>query len=159
MESPKHTLRGMSKRSFFHGPGDGSDPEDLTACWSCGYRTHQLVEECPACGASMVSRRWARRYGAVLVVLGAFLALGMTWLLLWMLPTLSHPGEYVGGHRFSGTASQARGILALLGAVWVFGVVAFSYGLWQVFTGKRNRKVVGVLVAIAAALYIVGTLW
>ena len=28
------------KADFFHGRGDGSDPEDLSTCWSCGFQTH-----------------------------------------------------------------------------------------------------------------------
>ena len=144
--------------TFFHGPGDGSNPEDLSTCWSCGYQTHRYVSTCERCGAGMLSKRWSRRFGVVLMLLGLPLALGMAWVLAWMWPTLTHPGIQIGSTRFDGSAAQASGIIALLSAVLVFGAIAFLYGLWQVVTGRRNIKVVYVLVGIAGALYLVGML-
>ena len=70
-----HFARETPQRpSFFHGPGDGSDPEDLAKCWQCGYETYKLTSYCPKCGATMQSRRWSRRAGAILMFLGALIA-------------------------------------------------------------------------------------
>ena len=97
--------------------------------------------------------RSARRRGAALVFLGGFLAIFAGWLLWWMLPRLGHPGVEVGGSTFNGTAQQAMGILALLGAVGVFGLVAFAYGLWQVRTGRRSLGVMVAMVALAVLIF------
>jgi hypothetical protein len=71
---------------------------------------------------------------------------------------LSHPGMEVGGSRFTGSPSEAKGIAAILLAVLAFGVIAFFYGVFQVVTGRRNLAVVYVLVGIAGALYFTGLL-
>ena len=62
---------------FFHGPGDGTNPEDLSECISCGFKTHVLKSHCPQCGAPLQSRRWARRFGFVLVLCGLCISSGM----------------------------------------------------------------------------------
>jgi hypothetical protein len=41
------------KPDFFHGAGDGTNPEDLSRCYSCGFETHRFVSHCPRCGGSM----------------------------------------------------------------------------------------------------------
>jgi hypothetical protein len=152
-----HFLRtGPDKPDFFHGRGDGSDPEDLTKCWNCGFETHRLVASCERCGATMVSRRWARRYGTILVVIGLFLSAGMVILLQALLPNLLHPGVPVGGSTFTGSAGMANFVILLLGAVLVFGLTSLGYGVYQVVTGKRSRIVVRVMLAIVAGLYVVG---
>lgn len=144
------------RRSFMHGPGDGSDPADESRCWSCGHVTHKLVSACPRCGASMQSRRWARRYGVVLIVLGAILGGGMGFLswLLW--PALVHPADHLGSVRFNGTPGQARMILALFAALVAFGAATFSYGVYQVVTGRRNKRVVQAMIALIAVAALLG---
>lgn len=101
----------------------------------------------------LAAQRSAKRRGAVLVVLGAFLAGMGAWLLWWMLPRLGHPGTEVGGSSFTGTPQQAMAIVAILGAVFLFGAIALGYGVWQVRTGRRNMAVVAVMVVIAVALF------
>jgi hypothetical protein len=99
------------------------------------------------------AQRSARRRGGALVVLGAFLAGLGAWLLWWMLPMLLRPGVEANGSRFTGTPQQAMAIVAILGAVALFGAIAFAYGLWQVRTGRRNLAVVAVMVVIALLLF------
>jgi hypothetical protein len=43
-------------------------------------------------------------------------------------------------------------ILAIFGAVMAFGLTALGYGLWQMFTGRRSKRVIYFAVAIAALL-------
>ena len=147
---------GPGKPSFFHGPGDGSDPEDLTRCWNCGFETYKLVAGCERCGATMQSRRWARRYGAILVVLGLLLSIGMYILLRVMLPTLLHPGVPISGTTFTGSRAMANFVIVLLSSVLVFGVTALGYGIYQVVTGRRSWIVVQGMLVIVAGLYVAG---
>ncbi len=143
------------KPDVFHGRGDGSDPEDLNTCWSCGYATHQLMSHCPQCGGSMQTRRWSRRLGFALILCGLFITGVMGLVLNHLAPILLHPGVTYGTSRFSGTPSQALSILALLGLPFMFGVTALAYGLWQVGTGRRSRKVVGVMLGTCSLLLLV----
>lgn len=154
-----HFARESPQRpDFFHGPGDGSDPEDLATCWKCGYQTHKLMSYCPKCGATMQSRRWSRRAGVILIVLGLLIAGGMAVLLAWLWPTLAHPGMEVGGTRFTGTARQGRMILALFAAVFGFGAATFGYGVFQLFTGRRSRRVVHAMLGLVAVAVVLSFL-
>ncbi|MEO8160861.1 MAG: hypothetical protein ABI588_05525 [Arenimonas sp.] len=142
------------KPTFFHGRGDGSDPEDLSTCWKCGLETHRFVSTCERCGAPMQSKRWVRRFGGVLVVLGALLSIGMLVLALNMMPMLLHPGQQVGNSRFTGSPGMALMILGILGAVAVFGVTALGYGIYQLVSGRRALLPARIMMVIAGALYL-----
>lgn len=140
------------KPDFFHGRGDGADPEDLSKCWSCGFETYKYRSQCERCGAGLQSRRWSRRFGLVLTLCGLFITGLMSVVLYFTMPLLMNPGVSVGGSRFAGSPAMAFGVSLVLGAVWAFGATALGYGLWQMATGKRNLKVVKVLLAIFSGL-------
>lgn len=146
------------KPDFFHGHGDGTDPEDLSKCYACGYATHKFIRACPRCGANMQSRRWSRRFGWGLAVCGLIITGLMVPVLYYTVPLLLQPGVDTGGMRFSGSAQQARLVLGLLGAVFVFGASALAYGIWQIRTGQRSKKVICFIVGLAAAMYFIATL-
>lgn len=139
------------KSDFFHGPGDGTDPEDLSRCIACGFETFKYVSHCPRCGHGMQSRRWSRRFGVALVVCGLFITGVIGTVLYYTVPSLLQSGGS-GGTNFRGTAGQGLLILGILGAVATFGVTATLYGLWQIGTGKRNRKIIYFLVGIFTLL-------
>ena len=143
------------KPDFFHGRGDGTDTEDLSRCYACGYETHKFIRTCPQCGTGLQSRRWSRRFGAALTVCGLILTGLMGTVLYYVLPAMLRPGVDAGGMRFSGTATQALLVLAIMGAVFVFGATALVYGIWQMRTGRRNRKVVYFVVGLASVLFVI----
>ncbi|MEO6365309.1 MAG: hypothetical protein ABIO38_04565 [Luteimonas sp.] len=140
------------KPDFFHGRGDGTDAEDLSRCWRCGFETYKYRSQCERCGGSLQSRRWSRRFGFVLTLCGLFLTSLMGVVIHWMVPRLLHAGVDVDGSRFTGTEMQALGSFAVVGAVFVFGATALGYGIWQMATGRRDRRVVFVMIAIASGL-------
>ena len=146
------------KPDFFHGPGDGSDPEDLSRCWSCGHETHKLRSECERCGASLQSRRWARRFGGVLVFCGLVIGGLMGAVLYNMAPLLLQPGVSINGSRFSGSGPLAAVVLAIFIAVFAFGATALAYGVWQVATGKRNRRVAYYMISLFSIITTAATL-
>lgn len=143
---------------FFHGRGDGSDPEDLSRCWKCGHETHKYRSECERCGASLQSRRWSRRFGFVLAFCGTVITALMGAVLYNLLPMLLQPGTDVGGARFNGGAGAAMGVLLLLGVVFAFGIAALCYGLWQVATGKRSYRVAMAMAAVGGGLFMLASL-
>ena len=144
-----HFLRLTPQEAdFFHGKGDGSDPEDLNTCIACGYETYQYRSQCPQCGGGMTTRRWARRFGAFLVACGLFISGLIGTVLYNVAPTLLHPGKTIDGLRFAGTPLQALVVALILAAVLCFGLTALSYGAWQVATGKRSPRVIAVMLAI-----------
>ena len=137
------------------GPAKGTDPEDLRKCYACGYETYEPASFCTQCGAGMQSRRWSRRYGWMLLACGLLITGTIGAVLFYTAPLLLRPGVSIGGSRFSGTSAQASVILGILGTVALFGVTAAAYGLWQIKTGRRNRKVVYFVVGLAGLLYLI----
>jgi hypothetical protein len=137
---------------FFHGRGDGSDPEDLSRCWSCGFETHRYGSQCPKCGSALQSRRWSRRAGIVSMLCGALITALMAVVGVSFVPMLLHPGQDFGGTRFAGGPVVAGVILLILTVVTVLGVTALGYGLWQTVTGARNRRVAGAVVILFLVL-------
>jgi hypothetical protein len=136
------------KADFFHGRGDGTDAEDVSECIACGFKTHAFVSHCPQCGAGVQSRRWSRRFGFLLTLCGLFISGAMGAVLYYALPLLLHPGESVGGSSFSGTPAQALMVLGVLCLVMGFGLACLGYGIWQIVTGRRSARVIGVILAM-----------
>ena len=144
------------KPDFFHGKADGSNPEDLSKCYHCGYETYRLLSHCPRRGSSMQSKRWSRRYGAILSVLGLIISSVIGFVLLLLLPKLLYAGASSGGMSFSGPPAQAWLVLSVLVVVELFGVTTMCYGLWQVVTGRRSMRVVYFAFALVPLLVVVG---
>lgn len=140
---------------FFHGRGDGSDPEDLNTCIACGYQTYQYRSECPQCGQGMVTRRWGRRFGGALAVCGAVITGIMAVVGYYTVPLLLRPGTAIGGATFSGTLAQSLMVLGIFAAVTAFGLTALSYGIWQMKTGRRDARVVMGMVGLWTVLVLV----
>ena len=141
--------------TFFHGRGDGSDPEDVSRCYRCGHETHAFVSHCPRCGATMQSRRWSRRFGAVLVLCGLIITGLMGWVIQGHAPLLLRPGVSIGKARFTGTAAHGLFILGTMGLVLALGISTMLYGAWQVATGRRSFRAVAAIVGIAAVLGVI----
>jgi hypothetical protein len=94
------------------------------------------------------SRRWSRRFGFLLTLCGLFISGAMGAVLYYALPLLLHPGESVGGSSFSGTPAQALMVLGVLCLVMGFGLACLGYGIWQIVTGRRSARVIGVILAM-----------
>lgn len=82
--------------------------------------------------------RQVRVLGSVLLVIGTLLAIGVSVLLVNIAPTLLHPGESIGGTRFTGSIEQGRLVLGLLGWIVLTGASFAGVGAHQVATGRRT---------------------
>ncbi len=122
---------------FFHGRGDGSDAADESSCSHCGFKTHKYLSVCPQCGGSLLSKRWAGRFGIVIGIGGLLITGTMLAVLYSMAPLLLHPGRSIGGTRFAGTAPQAAVVFAILAVVLALGLFFTLYGFWQSWRGVR----------------------
>jgi len=92
------------------------------------------------------------------MVLGAMLAGGVGFLLWYLLPSLRHPGEDVGGMRFTGSPGQGWMVIGILGTVALFGALTLGYGAFQLATGRRSRLVVQAIVGLAGGMVLLGML-
>lgn len=92
-----------------------------------------------------------RRAGMALIVIGSLLACGVGYLVLQLAPTLLHPGELIGGQRFTGSAELGRQMLLLLGVVALTGATAAGIGAYQWRTGQRKTWLVALGLSMLAA--------
>lgn len=103
----------------------------------------------------MLSKRWSRRYGWILCACGLIITCLIGAVIFYTAPLLLQPGVSIEGTRFSGTVGEARFILGIFGIVLTFGVTATLYGLWQVKTGPRDKRVIWFIAGLAILLYLV----
>jgi hypothetical protein len=103
----------------------------------------------------MQSKRWSRRFGGALFVCGLFITCLIGAVLYYTAPLLLRPFVDVGGTRSSGTAGQALFVLGIFGIVFTFGVTTLLYGLWQVKTGGRSKRVIYFAVGLVAVLVVI----
>jgi hypothetical protein len=129
-----------------------SDPENLSECWACHFKTYEVVAKCPKCGEPVLSKRTARRAGLLLIVCGVVITGMMTGILISLAPTMLQPGVEIDGSSFTGTAQQGLTFLIILSVLLAFGVTALLYGAWQVKTGRRSKKVVSAMVGVVSVL-------
>ena len=69
-------------------------------------------------------------------------------------PALLDPGAASSRTHFSGTPAKGRMILAIFGAVLTFGLTALGYGFWQMFTGRRSKRVIYFVIALVGLLLV-----
>jgi hypothetical protein len=129
---------------------------EISTCLSpiCGARAEGNLTKCPECGWAMRSSRNLRVRGVALLACGLFLLGLMGWITWNMTPSLLAPGEEAGGMTFSGKPDQAETILWLFWSILAFGAVATVNGLYQIATGRTNRVLVLLSLALAAALLV-----
>jgi len=101
-----------------------------------------------AAGSAPMSAATVRRLGMALIVIGTLLALGVGYLALQLAPTLLHPGELIGGERFTGSAALGRQMLGLLAVVTLSGAVFAAIGVHQWRTGRRDKRLLMVGLAM-----------
>ncbi len=68
-------------------------------------------------------------------------------------------GNGAGSMRFSGSATQARAVLAILGAVELLGLTALVYGIYQVATGRRSKWFIYFAVGLVVLIFVLGLLF
>lgn len=132
--------------------------EESSSCFSCGYVTDEAADKkCPKCGRRLRSAKQVRRLGWMQVAIGVFLVGLMGTITYNVAPLLLQAGESAGGARFTGTTQQAQLILALFGMVLVFGFGSILSGIWQIKTGRRNKWLFIIMVALF--LVLIGFSW
>ena len=94
--------------------------------------------------------RQIRVLGSILLVIGTLLAAGVTVLLANIAAMLLHPGQTIGGTRFTGSADLGFMMMGLLGWIVLDGVAFAGVGIHQLSTGRRNKWLLCVVVTMIA---------
>lgn len=129
-------------------------PKPAAVCFSlaCGHAAEAPATICPRCGKPMRSARQVAVLGAISLVIGLLLAVGMAVIAWRLAPGMLNPGvPDADGSRFTGTAAQGRQALVLFASVAAVGVFSALGGGWQLATGRRSRALL-VLMLFALAV-------
>jgi hypothetical protein len=124
----------------------------------CGFVFEGEKESCPVCGARTATSSSIRALGWLAAACGAVLVLAMGAVILWVWPLLMNPGEEFGGTSFDGSPAVAMAVFGVLLLVFGIGVVALYGGVHQILTGRRDRKAVSIMIWLATAFFVIGTL-
>ncbi|MEP6944584.1 MAG: hypothetical protein ABJA02_01615 [Acidobacteriota bacterium] len=92
--------------------------------------------------------------GGILVVCGGLLVPFMGYLAVWMTAAFrDHDGLHAS---FKGTQEQMLMIIALIGMLILFGVMAFVTGSYFLIFGRRNKWFVRSVACIGSGLFLIG---
>jgi hypothetical protein len=100
----------------------------------------------------MQSRRWSRRFGWGLFVCGLIITCLIGAVIYYTAPKVLRSVAGIGATGFSGTAGQGLFVLGIFGIVATLGVTIMLYGLWQIKTGRRDKRVIYFVVGLFAVL-------
>lgn len=105
----------------------------------------------------MRTAREVRLLGFVQLVLGLFLFGFMGAITLYTAPIMLNPADDA-QTSFTGTSAQAKFILILFGLVMAFGAASSLSGLWQLISGRRNKWIAIIALAICGPLIVLAHL-
>ena len=128
--------------------------QDLSRCVSCDYQTTEPLTKCPKCGRRLRTVKQARRIGWFQIMLGGFLVALMSVITIVVSTIISGaatPGE---GPRFTGSPSDVMFIYGIFAIVIAIGLVSIAGGIMQIRSGKANKLILFLILALAIAFYI-----
>lgn len=126
-------------------------------CQKCGYEANTAETKCPNCGKPLLTQTRLRTLGAIQLICGVFLVVMMAVVISNLYPTLTQARGAASG--FTGTETQAKQILALLGLVFAAGVSFSLAGIWQIIYGRRSRPLVWISFLVILAVVIVSVIF
>jgi uncharacterized paraquat-inducible protein A len=124
-------------------------------CYKCDYETDRVLTECPECGQKLRTAGHIKVLGWVLLLLGAFLVVFMGAISFIVAGIISRTGQPGVTTSFNGGPKEAAMIFGIFGLVLAFGFTSMVAGFWQVWYGRRNKRLVFVMLGIAASLWVI----
>jgi len=125
-------------------------------CFVCDYKAVTADLACPQCGKPMQSESTIRFLGGVLSFLGLLLITIMTLVINGIshaTRVVDRPGHYGESAR---NAPSDGVIYFILIAVLLAGFLALMAGGWMVVTGRRNLKLLWIMITFGIGLGSIG---
>ena len=121
-------------------------------CYRCSLETQQPLELCPQCGHRMHTAQQVRRLGWILAGTGALLVLFIGVIAYFIIRIIMEQTA----DRFTGGTGDAVFLFGVLYLVAMFGGVGVVAGIWQIRYGRRNRKLVVLMMGLGLMFFILG---
>lgn len=123
-------------------------------CGSCGSGTPAWSDVCAECGAVLHSPRRLRHAGVLYLGLGMLLTAPAVYLILLVARILARSDDPGAATRFTGGPADLALVFATLGFVLLLGIVGIAMGAWQVVHGRRDTRLVRVVMAFYAVFWV-----
>ncbi|HEX2188603.1 MAG TPA: hypothetical protein VHG51_06870 [Longimicrobiaceae bacterium] len=120
-------------------------------CGRCSSAVPIWSDVCQECGLVLHSRRQLRAAGVLYLVLGTVLTAPAVYGIVWAAGVMARSDDPAATTRFTGDAWDAVFVFAVFGFVLAVGVVGLAMGGWQVVHGRRNPR----LVRVVMVLYVI----
>ena len=120
-------------------------------CFGCNYQAETTDIKCPNCRKLLQDESTIRTLGGLLMFIGLLLAGAMSAIMWWMNKAMNNPSSTT---KFTGTADKKMITFLILGAVAAFGFSALIAGTYQLLTGKRNKKLIWLMLGLWIVLMI-----
>jgi hypothetical protein len=127
-------------------------------CGSCGSRTPAWANACAFCGGALHLPRHLRQAGVLYLVLGALLTAAGVYLILLVAGIMARSDDPGATTRFTGGPGDAALVFATLGFVLLLGIVGIAMGAWQVVHGRRDTRLVRVVMALYVVFWVAAML-
>lgn len=131
------------------------EPEE-SECFKCSFRGKVDRTSCPRCGKRLYTESNIRMRGVGLILIGFFLALGMTALGIGLFVILGTVRDQDSIRRINDSVPFLIGIYVLFGTIIAYGANAVLAGIWQMATGRRNKLLSWLMGAILTLIIIAG---
>ena len=125
-------------------------------CAKCNFEGGAQLRFCQQCGAPMQSRQQIRTFGWMLTAIGGVLVLSMLSLSSFMAEAMWNTGRPGAHTSFTGGPAMALVIGMVMLLLLAFGATSIWAGLFQVRHGRRNPRVLAVMLALVGAFIFVG---
>ncbi len=126
------------------------------SCHRCDFETAEQLAKCPKCGSRLQSARKVRILGWLLLVIGTGLVIFMGTLGVRLARIIAGSGDPEATTRFTGGPEVVTLIVTVFGLVISFGLASMVGGLWQIWYGKPNKKLMVVMFVVAGLLIVIG---
>ncbi|HKP69542.1 MAG TPA: hypothetical protein VJV05_09675 [Pyrinomonadaceae bacterium] len=120
-------------------------------CFVCDYKEVTAALSCPKCGKPLQTESTIRVFGGVLSFLGLLLIALMSFVIkgVGTANRIDRPGHY--GETARNAPSEGL-VYFILIAVLLMGVSTLLAGGWMVVTGRRNLKLLWLMIGFGLAL-------
>jgi hypothetical protein len=123
-------------------------------CGSCGSGTPVWSDVCAECGAALHSPRRLRQAGVLYLFLGMLLTAPAEYLILLIARIIARSNDPGATTRFTGGPADVALAFGSLGFVLLLGLVGIAMGAWQVVHGRRNPRLVRVVMVFYVVFWI-----
>lgn len=123
-------------------------------CGSCGSGTPVWSDVCASCGVVLHSPRRLRQAGVLYLFLGMLLTAPAVYLILLVARIMARSDDPEATTRFNGGPADIALVFGSLGFVLLLGMVGIAMGAWQVVHGRRNPRLVRVVMVFFVVFWI-----